>query len=285
MSFLTQLNGTAAAVVLCLLLLVDEAGVPLPFAPNEGLLLLAGVLIASSAFPAWVIFPAIYLAMLVGMLAGYYWSRSVGSVGLEGLAARLHATAIYTRTQARLRSAGPVRIGLARMAPGLRPYATLVSGAGGVPLRVFLLGALPALFVWESLWLLAGILVGVPIEHLLGRFERLLLRGVVLVLLGSVGWLAIRDVSDDRRTGVASIAPRLRPSLALAVDTGLVVSLVGGLFGVGRRVLHARADGWIEVVVAAVVLIGVLLVGRARQTPGETLFETQYWHHLPKRPR
>ena len=45
MSFLEGLHGTVAAVLICTLLLVDEAGVPLPFAPSEVLLLLTGVLI------------------------------------------------------------------------------------------------------------------------------------------------------------------------------------------------------------------------------------------------
>jgi membrane protein DedA with SNARE-associated domain len=164
------------------------------------------------------------------------------------------------------------------MVPGLRPYATLVSGAAKVDFRTFMLGAMPALLAWEIAWVLLGTLVGLPLAHFLGRFEKLALRGVILVALGTVMWLAIRQASD-RRVGVARIAPRLRASLALAADAGMVASVVGGFFALGRWALHSSTNVWIELVTAAVVLIVVLIAGRAIQTPGEALFDTSYWHH------
>lgn len=279
MSFLAGLHGTVAAVLICSLLFVDESGVPLPIAPNEGLLLVTGILISSGAFPAWVIGPLAYLAMVGGMLAGYGWARAVGQSGLASLAERLRATAAYERAQARLQQAGPTGIFVARLIPGLRPYATLVSGAAGVDLRTFLVGALPALLLWEIVWVLAGVLVGLPVALLLGRFEKLALRGAILVALGVIVWLAVRDASAARRGGIARLTPRFRALLALAVDTGIVASVVGGLFAIGRRITEVSADGWVELLVMAFLLIVLLLIGRNSQTPGEGLFDTQYWHH------
>jgi membrane protein DedA with SNARE-associated domain len=278
-SFLAGLHGTVAAVLICSLLLADEAGVPLPIAPSEGLLLLTGVLIASDAFPPWLILPLIYLSMVIGMLTGFAWARAAGQTGLQALAQRVRADALYARAQKRLQAASPWGIGVSRMLPGVRPYATLVSGAAGVEIRKFLLGALPALLLWEAAWVLAGTVVGLPIAHFLSRFEKLALRGAILVLLGAVVWFAIRDLSPDRRTGVMRLAPRLRASLALAFDTGTVVSVVGGLFAIGRELLEASSNGWLELLVAAVLLTMLLVVARVIQTPGERLFETHYWHH------
>ena len=283
MSFLAGLHGTLAALLICSLLLVDEAGIPLPIAPNEGLLLLAGVLVASGAFPLWVIFPAAFLAMSVGMMAGYGWARTVGQAGLRSIAERVRAGAVYERAQARLQSASPWGIAGSRLLPGIRPYATLVSGAAEVSPATFLLGALPALVLWEVIWILAGMLVGLPIALLLGRFEKLLLRGVVLVILGAVAWFAIRHATADERCGVTRLRPRFRASLALVFDATLVGCLVGGLFAIGRRLVNVTADGWIELVVAALLLILLLVAGRSTQTPGETLFETEYWHHSAAR--
>ena len=168
---------------------------------------------------------------------------------------------------------------VARLIPGLRPYATLVSGAAGVDLRTFLVGALPALLLWEIVWVLAGVLVGLPVALLLGRFEKLALRGAILVALGVIVWLAVRDASAARRGGIARLTPRFRALLALAVDTGIVASVVGGLFAIGRRITEVSADGWVELLVMAFLLIVLLLIGRNSQTPGEGLFDTQYWHH------
>ena len=278
MTFLQGLHGTVAAVLICSLLFVDETGIPLPIAPNEGLLLLTGVLISTDAFSPWVILPIIFVIMAAGMVTGYGWARTVGQTGLQSIATRVHATAAYERAQARLRSATPWGIAVSRILPGLRPYATLVSGAAGVNLRTFLLGALPALLVWEMVWVFLGIVVGLPVAHLLGRFERVALRGGVLILLAVVAWYAIRHASDEERAGVARIAPRLRASLALVVDAGIVFSAVGGILAIIRRLVHLGASSWLEPLTAACVLVALLLVGRTRQTPGERLFETHYWH-------
>jgi len=94
MGFLAGLHGTVAAILICSLLTADEAGLPLPIAPNEGLLLLTGVLISSDAFPLWAIFPAAFLAMTVGMLAGYGWARTIGQGGLQAIVMRVGATRV-----------------------------------------------------------------------------------------------------------------------------------------------------------------------------------------------
>lgn len=281
MSLLHGLHGTVAAILICSLLFVDEAGLPLPVAPNEVLLLLTGVLIASDAFPLWAIAPAVFAALLLGMIAGYFWARTLGQSGLQSLAERVRARDAYDRAQARLKSATPWGIGVARMIPGLRPYATLVSGAAEVDMRTFLLGAVPALLVWEFVWVLVGIVAGLPIAHLLHRVEQVALRGGILLVLAAVGWFATRRPSADHRNGIASLAPRLRAFLALVVDAVIVLSVVGGLFDLVERMMQISASGWIEIIVAAASLTAFLLLGRVIQTPGEMLFDTTYWHHTP----
>jgi membrane-associated protein len=279
MNLLQGLHGTLAVVLICTLLFVDEAGLPLPFAPNEGLLLLTGVLVASGEFSIWVIFPAAFLAMTAGMIAGYAWARTVGQSGLIALAERLHATDVYNRAQSHLQSAGPLGIAITRMIPGLRPYATLISGAAEVDLRTFLLGALPALLLWETGWILLGMLVGLPVVHLLGHLEQVVLRGAILVALGAVALFAVRGESPDRRGALANLAPRLRATLALFTDAGIVTSVVGGLLLVADRVVGFEVGGWIALLAGACVLLALLIAGRIIQTPGETLFDTHYWHH------
>jgi ABC-type Fe3+ transport system permease subunit len=104
------------------------------------------------------------------------------------------------------------------------------------------------------------------------------LRGIVLAALAVVAWLAIRRVTEDERSGVARLAPRLRASLALAVDAGLVLAVVAAIFAVCRQIFQFTLSGWAEVLISACVLIALLIIGRSQQTPGELLFETHYWH-------
>src|SRR6185437_13240028 len=110
MGFLIALHGTVAVVVLCTLLFIDEAGVPLPLTPNELLLLGGGVLISAGALSAWVFYPAALLAMAAGMLLGYSWARLAGQHGVTLLVRRVHAGAVYERGRARLVAAGPMGI-------------------------------------------------------------------------------------------------------------------------------------------------------------------------------
>src|SRR6185437_1626855 len=149
MGFLIALHGTVAVVVLCTLLFIDEAGVPRPIAPNELLLLIGGVLISAGGLSAWVFYPAALLAMTAGMLLGYSWARLVGQHGVTLLVRRVHAGVVYERGRTRLAAAGPVGIAVARLLPGVRPWATLCCGASEIRLRSFLAGALPALVLWE----------------------------------------------------------------------------------------------------------------------------------------
>ena len=55
---LRSIGGTGPLVVVCVLLFAEEAGVPIPVAPGEAVLLGAGLLIASGAVPYWLAMPA-----------------------------------------------------------------------------------------------------------------------------------------------------------------------------------------------------------------------------------
>src|SRR5437588_9878614 len=129
MDFLQGLHGTIACVALCALLFVDEAGIPIPVAPNEVLLLVAGLLIADGALAPWIFFPAAAVAMGAGMIAGYSWARAVGESNLRSLAEKVGASRAYDNALRRVNAAGPVRIAVSRLIPGARPYATLIAGA------------------------------------------------------------------------------------------------------------------------------------------------------------
>src|SRR5439155_1715036 len=60
LSFLGALRGAPSLVIACALLFLEEAGLPIPIAPGEAVLIGCGLLVATGAVPAWVVIPAAY---------------------------------------------------------------------------------------------------------------------------------------------------------------------------------------------------------------------------------
>jgi len=262
MTVLQGLHGTVAILVLCGLLFVDEAGIPLPLVPNEVLLLVAGLLIADGSLVPWIFVPVATATMIAGMIAGYLWARKLGQTGLRAIAERVGAAEVYDRAQARLSSASSISIGLARMVPGVRPYATLVSGAAQVELRTFLLGAIPALLVWELILLGLGALIGVPVEHLMGRFTKLLVRGGLLLGLGLIGFVGLRRLNAREPLPTRWQPARGRLLLELVINGAIAASIATGLLAIGRRIVHLHGHGWTDL---AIILAAVAVYLAATQ--------------------
>lgn len=291
MSVLAGLHGGAAAIIICSLLFVDELGVPLPFAPNEALLVFAGLLIAGGALPPLLFLPLAVISMTAGMVAGFLSARALGSDRLRAVAARLRAERHVDRAAARIRQARPRDIALARLLPGIRPYATLIAGASGMELRVFLRGALPAILVWTGTFTALGVLVGLPAEHFLNRFERLGVTGGLLALLVLGTILVARRVpatATESTLALSTVPRRWRTVLAILLDLAVALSLVAAV----DRILHATVHRFHPstanqvVLFVGIVVLGYLVVSRrlAGTTVGERVFGIRY-HRLRRRPR
>jgi hypothetical protein len=119
-----QVSGIA---IVCGLLFLEEAGLPLPVAPGEAVLIGAGLLIAGGGAPVWLIVPLAYLAVICGVLTGYTWAHLIGPKPVHAFAARLHAGGPYDRAAARLKGATPFQIAASRLLPGLRVYTFCLS--------------------------------------------------------------------------------------------------------------------------------------------------------------
>ena len=288
MSFLNGVNGTVATLLLCALLYLDEVGVPLPFAPNEVLLVLAGLLIGTNAIPPWMFVPLAYIALVAGCLTGFGWARRLGSERLRAIAERLRAEKAYDRARARVQRAGSRSIGITRLLPGVRTYATLVAGASAMPLRVFAIGAMPALAIWEAIWVGIGVAVGAPAEHFLRGFERLATGGVLLIAAGGGAYLAIRKVpsADEELEGMLSQVPSApRLALAIILDFGVVATIVSGADRIIRAAAHLRAFGLHDflVLIGAVIVVYVVITRRGPgATAGERLLKVSYRVHIPR---
>lgn len=291
MGYFQGLHGTVALFILCSLLFAEEAGVPLPFAPGEITLIVAGLLIAAGGLNPFLFFPFAIAACIGGELLGYSWASMVGPRSLQAVAERLHQGKPLERVESRLRSADARTIGISRLIPGLRIYTTLVAGAVGVRRRTFLLGTVPATVVWVAIFVALGALVGVPVEHLFNQVARLALQGGILLVIGVGGYFAVRRIPTSDAAGVVALPRWMRVTAATLIDVGVVASIVTGLLSIGRRVfgLGLRA-GWLDAIVALVVITVFYVYVTRRSTGGtvgESLLRTTYatGHQIPLGPR
>ncbi|HVC77640.1 MAG TPA: VTT domain-containing protein [Candidatus Micrarchaeaceae archaeon] len=277
-----QLSGVA--IVLTLLFL-EEAGLPLPVAPGEAVLIGAGLLVASGAAPVWVMAPLAYLAVVCGVVTGYAWAHRIGPTRVHALATRFHAGGPYVRAVARLRAATPLEIAISRLLPGLRVYTSLVAGAANVNFGRFMAGVLPASAVWVVTFMGLGLFVGAPVERLLGRFEAYGLRALVVAVVVVVWVMAARLMPAGDRPQTAEPRRRKRRLAgAFTLDLLAVSSMTGALSLMAGLAPVDVAERAAVAAIAAVLGVTYLFVARQTvgYTVGEALLDVRYY--APRRP-
>ena len=265
-------SQASAVAVICLLLFLEEAGVPLPFAPGEAVLLGAGLLISTGADRVWLVIPLAYLSVLGGIATAYWWAHRIGPERLRSLARRLHAGGPYDRAAERLRAASPLQIAGSRLLPGLRVYTSLVAGAVGLDRRRFITGVVPASALWVIAFIGLGIFVGVPVERLVGQFGAYGLRAGVILLIVVLWMVVARRIPPARHEEEVpkSSAPWRLP-VALGLDF-LLVFAVGAILSV---LIGLATQNLNNVILAAVTfsLLSLIYILVARNTVGFTLGE------------
>lgn len=275
-----------ALAVICLLLFLEEAGLPLPIAPGEAVLLGAGLLISAGTEPWWLVAPLAYLSVLAGVATAYWWARRIGPRRLRSLARRLHMGGPYDRAAGRLRAAKPLQIAASRLLPGLRVYTSLVAGAVALDRRRFAIGVLPASAVWVAIFIGLGFFVGARVERLFGYFAAYGLKAGVILVIAVVWVLAARHIPAPRREQdvPASPAPWRLP-LALCLDFVLVFAVVAILSLLSDLATQNLNDVVIAAVIFSLLSLAYILV--ARETVGFTLGEVAFdiRYHPPWRNR
>jgi membrane-associated protein len=261
-----------ALVIMCLLLYLEEAGLPLPIAPGEAVLLGAGLLIANGADPVWLVVPLAYASVIGGVCTAYLWARWIGPDRLESLAQRLHAGGPYKRAATRLRAASPFQIASSRLLPGLRVYTSLVAGAVGLGRGRFLAGVLPASALWVVGFIALGFFVGVPVERLFSRFADYGLEIGFIIIVALIWIVAARRIpAANPEESVPPSPAGWRLPLAVTLDLVIVLAVV-----VVLSVLSVLARGDLDDAVfaaATFALLSLLYLLVARHTVGFTLAE------------
>jgi membrane protein DedA with SNARE-associated domain len=196
----------AAAAGLLGLLLIKEAGVPVPV-PGDLLVIGAGVSAAAAGPGA--------LALLAGILVAGYLGGSIQFLLVRGAFRGLVVGVLrrvgvpeerLERLAGWLRRRGARGVATARATPGVRVGAIAASGLAALPFRSFLGGLVVGNGLFVGGHFVLGLVVGPPAVAVIaaGAGPALgLVAFVVLAALGAAGWVALRR----RRAATRAIAP------------------------------------------------------------------------------
>jgi len=277
-AFLDQ-HGLLAAFVL---LLIEEAGVPVPV-PGDVLMLVLGVHARRGSVPLWQALAVMELATLIGSTVLYVGAQLAGRSLVYRYGRFIRLTPEHLdKVEVWLKHHGSRAVFLGRLVPGLRIVTAVGCGVFSVPFGVFFpamgLGAL----VYILIYTLLGYFLGPPVLTLLEKvhFPFALLGSLVplaLILLWTfrtrqgLGKRAIAAPAVDHRQelrdgalagGVATIASALLLNVVINLAGNLAFNAPGTLVErTAARLAFAFAREvqpvWLVVAVPAFLAVGV----------------------------
>ncbi|HXM55116.1 MAG TPA: VTT domain-containing protein [Candidatus Dormibacteraeota bacterium] len=207
MTTIAQMHGLALLAVICLLIFIEECGVPVPFAPGDLLLAVCGLAIRNGDIHPALGLAAVYLATLAGAMSGRELFESVGARLLRRLTGTTRLRGPLERAARLLERGGWPAVLVGRVTPGLRIHTNEVAGLLGLPRRTFLLGLAPGAALYVGVFTGAGWLFGRPVMafllHTVHRFGLGVTVALVVVGWVAVLWLGAR-LLRERETGSES---------------------------------------------------------------------------------
>src|SRR5688500_18793383 len=131
---------THSLLAACLLLFVEEAGVPIPI-PGDFAMVLIGAQARLGRVSLWQAILALESATVLGGVVLYAASRWAGRPFVLRYGRVLRLTPERLRqAERRLERHGVLAVAVARLVPGLRIVSVIACGLFGVPIRVFVPG-------------------------------------------------------------------------------------------------------------------------------------------------
>ncbi|MFI5266971.1 MAG: DedA family protein [Chloroflexota bacterium] len=153
---LIQLIGNHNYLALFLLILVEEAGCPLPL-PGESLIIYAGSRIARHEMSALRVFGAVLPASAIGCTILYFLARTGGRALVRKVGHRIRLDeAKLDRMETKAKRIGPVAVLIGRLTPGIRVPTDVAAGIFRIKFRYYLPFALLATCIRLTFFLYIG---------------------------------------------------------------------------------------------------------------------------------
>ena len=158
---LTQVSGGWIYVVIFLLILVQECGVPFPVLPSEVVLLGGGFLAYEGKIALVVAGIVAMAATLIGNSVLYYVGRRFGRAALDryGKYINLRPDRV-DRIEAWVERSGTPILFYGPLVPILRAYVPALAGMFGVGFRLYITVLIAAAFIWSFGLLIIGQVLG-----------------------------------------------------------------------------------------------------------------------------
>jgi membrane protein DedA with SNARE-associated domain len=137
-----------------------DPGLPLFFAPGDLLMIVSGAAIPAASLNPAVVIAATTCSVLVGAFAGRELFAQLGSAVAARIARVLHVSAGLDWLTARVRRGGAPAVFVGRLTPGLRVHTTEAAGLVRMRRTTFLAGLLPAMAVYEGVFMGLGVWQG-----------------------------------------------------------------------------------------------------------------------------
>ncbi|HZS13537.1 MAG TPA: DedA family protein [Candidatus Dormibacteraeota bacterium] len=211
MELIRHLDGAHAYLLLCTLIFVEEAGIPLPFLPGDVILLAAGYLAAVHSTHLLLFLALGYSSAVLGALLCYLVSRQLGRRAVLRWGRHVHLTPHrLDRAERWLARRGWLAIFLARVLPGTRINASIAAGCLRLPLGSFARGVLPSTVIWLGGFTLLGFLLGDSVTPYLPWFDRAVGAAITVALLVAVVvWWRRRRAAGRADAGAADAEARV----------------------------------------------------------------------------
>jgi len=236
-SSISNLSGDLLIAVIAGLVFIEESGVPVPFAPGDLLLMIAGIAIASGTVDPAPMIAALLIATVIGAMIGREIFATVGQPALMKVADTLRFRRALERAIHLLRRGGAPAVS-AGLVPSVLVYITFFVGLGalvGQP-AVRLFHRAEHRFFVIAVTTLATLAVVLSVRWLARRGALTALEPIVLAvrrnLADSIEARLFHDADDQMR----QVYPLIRRLWAALVDltltfglTVLILTAVSGL--------------------------------------------------------
>lgn len=201
-STIHTLVQTAGYPLVFVLILAESGGVPVP---GETTLIAAGALAAAGQLSIAVVIAVALAAAIIGDNLGYLLARRYGRTLLErpGRFAR-HRRRVLELGVPFFHRHGPKAVFFARWISGLRTWAAWLAGASGMSWRPFAVWNAAGAIAWSTSVGLIAYLLGQSTAGLFTLVGLLVLGGVALAIIVSLG---------RHRPGGLSRLPDVRPEM------------------------------------------------------------------------
>ena len=221
------LDGTTLVVAICILMFIEETGVPLPFAPGDLVLAIGGIAVAGGRVNPILLVSAVAISVTAGAIIGRAVAELLGWDRLMRIAQPLHARGALERAAGLLQRGGWRTVFTARLIPGLRVYTTQVAGVSRVPISTFVAGLLPANAVYIAAFVGLGAAFGRPILALIQLAEHQFLLALLILVPLVLVFLLTR--APARRMLASLEAAGWTGPLRFSLDSVGVVLILGCL--------------------------------------------------------